>query len=105
MAEPTVFTLTDPIETYEGTITELKLKTPRAKLFNKYGSPYSVIREGDEDNPRLEFKFNTKAMFAFVSDMSGVGPEHLEDMSGVDVQPLFWEVVNILGQRPTKSKT
>jgi len=105
MAEPTVFSLTTPIETHEGTITELKLKTPTARVFVKYGSPYSVIREGDEDNPRIEFKYHTKPMFAFIADMSGVGQEHLEDMSAVDVQPLFWEVVRILGDRPTKSKT
>ena len=97
------YELSAPIMTHGGNITTLTLNAPKGRAFIKHGMPYSIVREGDDDNVRTEFRFMPKIMFKFLADMTGLNEIELDDLPGCDVQPLFWKVVAVIGERPTKS--
>lgn len=102
--DPVTVKLSDSILTHKGPIDTLTLKAPKARSFRKHGSPFTTIREGTADNPKLEFRFNDRAMWGFISDMSGIDEGLLEEISGQDVQAIYWAVVGILGSRPTEAE-
>ena len=104
MADNT-YELSAPITTHKGQIETLDLKMPSGRAFRKYGMPYTIVREGDIENQKIEFRFVPKVMFQFISDMSGLNEMELDDLAGCDIQPLFWKVVEVIGERPTKSST
>ena len=103
MAE--IFKLSERLTTHKGSITELTLNMPRARLFSRFGMPFTSVREGDVDNPRIDFRFMPRIMFQFISDMSGVEEVTLEAIDARDVLPLFWKVVEMLTDRPQISST
>jgi hypothetical protein len=105
MTEDTTYKLIKPLQTHQGEVNSLTLKYPTARSFMNHGTPFTVIREGDEDNPRIEFKFNTKPMFKFIADMTGLDELTLADIHGTDVMPLFWQVANMLNNRPKNTST
>lgn len=64
-------TLSQPLKTHSGEVTELKLKAPLAGQFLNHGEPFKtrvvVNEKGEKD---FEFDYNYKALFAFLSDMT-----------------------------------
>lgn len=105
MSDNTTYQLSRPIVTHTGTIAELPLKYPTAKSYIDYGMPYTQVTEGEADNTRIEFKFNPKIMFKFISDMSGLDDITLSGIDARDVVGLFWHVVGMLNNKipPTSS--
>lgn len=98
--EENVFVFSVPLQTHDGLITKVKLKMPKAKAFITYGQPYTLIREGGLDAPRVEWKFYPKIMFKFAAEMTGIDENLLEGIQGNDVEPLYWAIVEMLGNRP-----
>ena len=96
----TVFHLSKPISTHDGEVSKLELKLPTARSFIKAGVPYSTVSErADDGTVRDEFRFNTKAMFSFLTDMTGYDDIVLASIPAVDVMPLFYTMVAMLGER------
>jgi hypothetical protein len=96
----TSFTLSNPLRTHDGEVTELSLRQPLARSFIKAGVPFNTVTENSEDGTqKVEFRFNTKAMFVFLADMSGLDEIILGKIAGSDVMPLFYTVVAMLGER------
>lgn len=94
------FPLSKSINTHEGEVKSLVLKLPTARSFIKAGVPYSTVYERMEDGTvREEFRFNAKAMFSFLADMTGYDDIVLGAIPAVDVMPLFYKVVAMLGER------
>lgn len=95
--EPTVFTLTETLKTHNGEVRELKLRTPKARLFMRYGDAFKITPAKSEDEP-ADFVFNNEIMVKYLADMTGVDELILEEMPSGDFYNLRQlAVVVILG--------
>ena len=93
----TSFKLTSPLKTHKGEIAELTLKSPKGRTFLNNAAPYEFCYDAQGG---YRTTYNTKAMFAFLSDMSGLDTIILEEIDGCDVFPLFAVVMTELNSRP-----
>ena len=92
-----VFQLTSPIKTHDGEKHELKMKYPKARTFIRHGVPFTnIVERTDDGATRTSLNFDTKKMFAFIADMSGIDDLVLETIEGEDVMPLFYSVTAML---------
>jgi hypothetical protein len=94
MTTTETFTLSEPLKTHDGEVTELKLKTPRAGLIVKYDDPFQIrpIKDGDG----YEYVFNNKSVMQFASDMTGIDDLILQDLSVPDFMRLRTEIAGII---------
>jgi hypothetical protein len=88
------FTLSQPLKTHDGEVTELKLKAPRAGLLIKYDDPFEV--KWNKDDNRFDYIFDNKSMMRFASEMTGVDDLILEDLSVRDFWKLRYEIAGII---------
>ena len=95
--QTTTFKLTDPLDTHKGLIHSLELKAPTARSFINYGSPYVFVKG--------EVVPEWKAVFGFLSDMTGIEVGILGDIAAVDVLPLFNALSGLLVARPPNGST
>lgn len=99
--EPIKFKLSTPIVTHKGEVNELELKAPTARAFLSYGMPFNTLTRTDPETGEQwqDIRLNPTAMFGFISDMTGFDRVVLESLNGIDVVPLFGEVMAIVGNR------
>ena len=91
-------TLSSPIKTHDGEITELKLKEPRAGTLVKYNDPFKVtpVKGEDGEIERFEYVFFNKPMMQFLTDMSGLDEIVLSTMSAADFIRVRFDAANIV---------
>ena len=94
----TVVKLSEPLETFDGPVTELTLKEPKAGLILKYGQPYRTIIEQSEtsDGQRFEIQYVPQKMLMYIEAMSGIDATTLEDLPASDMNALFTAVLSML---------
>ncbi|MDI4236798.1 hypothetical protein OZ411_28705 [Bradyrhizobium sp. Arg237L] len=92
------FSLSFPLKTHDGDVTELKLKAPRAGALVKYNDPFQLkpIKNENGEQEGFEFVFNNKAMMQFLSDMTGIDDLLLADMSASDFMRLRGVAANMI---------
>jgi hypothetical protein len=95
MADSYNFPLRKPIKTHGGEISELTLKAPSAGTFVRSGMPFTAINSADGS---YYIRVEPEVMIKFISDMSGLDEIVLSGIDGRDAMPLFWSVVNFLGE-------
>lgn len=95
--EETVIKLSRPLELAEGSITEIKLKEPKAELIFRHNFPFDyIVRTNDDGSQAMELKYQPSKMLLFIEAMSGIDAISLHDLSARDAQALFLAVVNML---------
>ncbi|MEK9282820.1 hypothetical protein MTR72_24850 [Bradyrhizobium sp. ISRA442] len=94
----TTFKLSEPLKTHDGDVTELKLKSPKARLIVKYGDPFTIrpIKNAKGENEGYEYIYDNEAMMKFASDMTGVDDLLLSDLSVSDFMKLRGEITNVV---------
>ncbi|SFO17769.1 hypothetical protein SAMN05216330_10296 [Bradyrhizobium sp. Ghvi] len=100
------FKLTSPLKTHDGVVTELKLKSPKARLMIKHGDPFTIrpVKNAKGETESYEYIYNNSAMVQFAADMTGVDELILEDLSVTDFTRLRGAITNvILGLVPDKN--
>jgi tail assembly chaperone E/41/14-like protein len=92
------FTLSRPIKTHNGEVTELKLKEPRAGALVKYNDPFKVkpIKSDDGETEGFEFEFNNKPMMQFLSEMTGLDEIVLSSMPVSDFMRVRVVAANVV---------
>lgn len=98
--------LSQPLKTHDGTVTELKLKPPMARLIVKYGDPFTIrpVKNAKGETESHEYVFDNDSMMKFASDMTGVDDIILGGISVPDFLKLRGAITNvILGLVPDKA--
>jgi Phage tail assembly chaperone proteins, E, or 41 or 14 len=92
------FTLSAPLKTHSGEITELKLKEPRAGALVKYNDPFKVkpIKGEDGETSGFEFEFSNKPMMQFLAEMTGIDEIILSKLSVSDFMRVRVVAANIV---------
>jgi hypothetical protein len=99
MADNTqTFTLSRPLKTHNGEVTELKLREPRAGSLVKYNDPFKVkpVKGDDGETEGFEFEFNNKPMMQFLADMTGIDDIVLSGLSTSDFMRVRLVAANIV---------
>ncbi|WP_035657297.1 hypothetical protein, partial [Bradyrhizobium sp. STM 3809] len=67
MAKETTFKLSSPLKTHGGEVTELTLKSPKARLTVKYGDPFVLrpMRNAKGETEGWEYIWDNEAMMHF----------------------------------------
>src|SRR5258707_15281647 len=64
-------TLSRPIKSHNGEISEITLKEPTARSFFSHGEPFKVKVLTDDSGTILEFDFFNSVIAKFLTDMTG----------------------------------
>jgi hypothetical protein len=86
-------TLSKPLLTHSGNVTELELKEPTCESFLKHKEPFKLSFDKD-DKPIYDF--DSKACAGFISDMCGVNELLLKHVSARDFIALRFAMVNVI---------
>lgn len=89
----TTITLGKAITSHQGELKSLTIREPSARQFVRHGEPFKVNIRAD-GSPDIEI--NNKAMFAFISDLSGVDELALEDLSAADFNRARQAVISMV---------
>lgn len=95
------FKLSRPLKTHSGQVTELTLREPDGSPFMTYGEPYTLVDRHDAEGNLLGTVFtftkdNNKAMFGFLSKMTGIDDLLLSAISASDYQKLRLKAAHLL---------
>lgn len=88
------FTLSRPIKTHSGELTELTIQEPTARAFVIYGDPFTLkpVKGDDGESAGVQFVYdNNKAFMGFLVDMvaeKGVDDLLLQGLSASDFHRL-----------------
>ncbi len=91
--QPVTITLSKPLDSHQGALRTLTIKEPTARQFVSHGEPFKISLRAD-GSPDIEI--NNKAMFAFISDLSGVDEIALEELSGSDFNKARQAVISLV---------
>ena len=78
-------TLSRPIKTHDGEVSEIKLKEPTARSFFSHGEPFKVkVLTDDKGESCVDFDFNNAVLSKFLADMTGLDDLILSKLRAVD---------------------
>lgn len=101
------FTLSRPLKTHGGDITEITLKEPTAKSYFDHGEPYKARVISDDAGDRFDIDFFNNVFKKFLSDMTGLDEIILSGMHAADYTRLRVLVTTMLakeaGSNPTEA--
>lgn len=92
------FTLSRPLKTHSGDITEITLKEPLAKSYFDHGEPYRARVISDDAGDRIEIDFFNNVFKKFLSDVTGLDDIVLSGMRAADYTRLRLRVTNMLAE-------
>jgi len=91
---PQTITLSAPITSHKGTMTEINVREPKARELIKYVKlPWKILADGS-------FEVNYDLAGKYLSDLSGVELPALEDMSAADFNSCVAAIVKLTANLP-----
>jgi hypothetical protein len=99
-------TLTRPIKTHKGEISEITLSEPTARSFFNHGEPFKVKVLSDEKGESLvDFVFFNDVVAKFLVDLTGLDEIVLSSLRAVDYMNLRTKAAHMIigaaGSNPT----
>lgn len=88
------FTLSKPLVTHQGPVTEIELKELTAASFMKHAEPFRL--SFDADSKPVFSDWNSKACVGFISDMTGFDEIVLKALSARDFFELRHALVSVI---------
>lgn len=100
-------TLSRPIKTHSGEVSEIKLKEPTARSFFSHGEPFKVKVLTDDNGSTVDFEFFNSVFAKFLTDMSGLDDIVLGGLRAVDYVNLRSRaahmIIGVAGVNPTET--